>query len=64
MILSMSMLLKYSLCMPDEAKAIDQAVENVIERGVKTGDIGGSNSTVEVGDAVAEELGKILRARS
>jgi 3-isopropylmalate dehydrogenase len=60
----MSMLLKYSLCMPDEAKAIDQAVENVIERGVKTGDIGGSNSTVEVGDAVAEELGKILRARS
>ena len=61
MILSMSMLLKYSLCMPDEAKAVDQAVENVIEAGIRTGDIGGKNSTKEVGDAIAEELTKILR---
>ena len=64
MILSMSMLLKYSLCMPDEAKAVDQAVENVIEAGIRTGDIGGKNSTKEVGDAIAEELTKILKGRS
>lgn len=61
MILSMSMMLKYSLLMPAEAKIIDQAVENVIERGIRTPDIGGTNKTSEVGDAVAEELGKLLR---
>jgi len=64
MILSLSMMLKYSLCMPQEAKAIDKAVENVIESGVRTADIGGKNKTKEVGDAVAEELSKLLRASS
>lgn len=63
MVLSMSMLLKYSLCMPEEAKAVDKAVENVIEAGIKTGDIGGKSSTKEVGDAIAAELTKILKAR-
>jgi len=62
MILSMSMMLKYSLCLPQIAKAIDKAVENVIESGIRTADIGGKNNTKEVGDAVAEELGKLLRA--
>jgi len=64
MILSMSMMLKYSLCLPQIAKAIDKAVENVIESGIRTADIGGKNKTKEVGDAVAEELGKLLRAES
>ena len=63
MILSLSMMLKYSLCMPEEAKAIDQAVENVIENGIKTADIGGKNKTSEVGDAVAKELSKLLSAK-
>lgn len=62
MILSISMMLKYSLCMPQEAKAIDQAVENVIENGIRTADIGGKNKTKEVGDAVAAELAKLLKA--
>ncbi|KAJ9638352.1 3-isopropylmalate dehydrogenase [Coniosporium tulheliwenetii] len=62
-ILSMSMLLKYSLCMPDLAKAIDDAVKIVIDKGIRTADIGGTNSTVDVGDAVASELAQILRGQ-
>jgi 3-isopropylmalate dehydrogenase len=61
MILSMSMMLKYSLCLPELAKAIDKAVETIIEKGIKTGDIGGTATTVEVGDAIAAELAAILK---
>lgn len=57
----MSMMLKYSLLMPEEAQAIDKAVENVIEAGVRTADIGGKATTSEVGDAVAKELAELLR---
>lgn len=62
MILSLSMMLKYSLNMPEEAKAIDEAVKRTIESGVNTKDIGGSNSTTEVGDAIAKQLAEVLRA--
>ncbi|KAF2396456.1 3-isopropylmalate dehydrogenase [Trichodelitschia bisporula] len=62
MILSVSMMLKYSLCQPELAKAIDKAVETVIESGKRTADIGGTLSTKEVGDAVAEELTRVLKA--
>jgi 3-isopropylmalate dehydrogenase len=64
MILSVAMLLQYSLCLPDQAKAIEKAVENVIEKGIKTGDIGGTATTSQVGDAVAKELTKILHETS
>ncbi|KAF3926803.1 hypothetical protein ABW20_dc0100591 [Dactylellina cionopaga] len=59
-ILSVAMLLKYSLNLHEEAKAIETAVRNTIEAGTKTGDIGGKNSTSEVGNAVVEELKKVL----
>jgi 3-isopropylmalate dehydrogenase len=59
-ILSMAMMLQYSLNRPAEAKAIETAVRNVIESGVRTGDIGGKATTSEVGDAVAQELEKHL----
>ncbi|KAI4145143.1 MAG: hypothetical protein LQ340_006389 [Diploschistes diacapsis] len=59
-ILSMAMLLQYSLCLPAEAKAIEEAVRRTIEAGIRTKDIGGSASTTEVGDAVAKELTKVL----
>lgn len=59
-ILSIAMMLKYSLNLPVEAKAVEDAVRFTIEKGVRTKDIGGSSSTVEVGDAVAEELKKVL----
>lgn len=56
----MAMLLQYSLCLPAEAKAIEEAVRRTIEAGIRTKDIGGSASTTEVGDAVAKELTKVL----
>jgi len=61
MILSVSMMLKYSLCLPDLATAIDKAVESTIESGIRTKDIGGSASTKEMGDAIAAQLIRILK---
>lgn len=55
------MMLKYSLNLPAESKAVEEAVRITIESGVRTKDIGGTSSTKEVGDAVAEELKKVLK---
>ena len=54
------MLLLYSLNLPGEAAAVEEAVRVTIESGVTTKDIGGNSSTTEVGDRVAAELEKIL----
>jgi 3-isopropylmalate dehydrogenase len=62
-ILSVAMLLLYSLNMPHESVLVEQAVRLVIEQGVTTKDIGGSSSTVEVGDAVAKELETLFKAQ-
>lgn len=59
-ILSMAMMLQFSLGRPAEARAIETAVRNIIEAGIRTGDIGGKSSTKEVGNAVAVELEKVL----
>lgn len=59
-ILSVAMLLQFSLNLPVEAKAVEEAVRRTIDKGVRTGDIGGNATTSEVGDAVAEELKKVL----
>ena len=59
-ILSVAMMLQYSFNLLEEAKAVEEAVKRAIESGVKTNDIGGSAKTKEVGDQVAEEVGKIL----
>ncbi len=59
-ILSTAMLLQYSLNLPEEAKAVEEAVRKTIDGGMRTTDIGGKASTGEVGDAVANELAKIL----
>jgi 3-isopropylmalate dehydrogenase len=60
-ILSIAMMLQYSLNLPKEAKAVEEAVRRTIESGVRTGDIGGKNTTTEVGDAVAKELLEVLK---
>ncbi|KAJ5167303.1 uncharacterized protein N7482_006084 [Penicillium canariense] len=60
-ILSVAMMMQYSFGMIDEARIIEKAVSNVIEAGVRTGDIGGKATTVEVGDAIAAELEKLLK---
>nr|CEG04270.1 unnamed protein product [Fusarium clavum] len=61
-ILSVAMMLRYSLNLPEEAKAVEAAVRNALDGGLRTKDLGGNAGTKEVGDAVVEELKKILKA--
>ncbi len=62
-ILSYSMLLRYSFDMFEDADLIDRAVQNVLEQGLRTGDIMGDGSTKvttsEMGDAITKELDKL-----
>ena len=55
-ILSAALLLRHSLGLDHEAAAIEAAVNAVIERGVLTGDLGGSATTTEVTEAVLAAL--------
>lgn len=55
-------MLKYSLNLHAESKAVEEAVKLTIEKNIRTKDIGGTSSTSEVGDAVAAELEKVLKA--
>lgn len=57
----MSMMFKYSLCLPEYAAKIDQATKIALDNGVRTKDIGGSATTSQVGDAIAAELEKLLK---
>ncbi|CCH59965.1 hypothetical protein TBLA_0C01500 [Henningerozyma blattae CBS 6284] len=59
-ILSAAMMLKLSLDMVQEGEAIERAVSVVLDRGIRTADLGGNSTTSELGDAVAQELGRIL----
>ncbi|KAI5864515.1 3-isopropylmalate dehydrogenase [Durotheca rogersii] len=61
-ILSVAMMFRYSLALPREADAVETAVKNVIEAGIRTKELGGSAGTTEVGDAVVAEVIKILKA--
>lgn len=58
-ILSAAMLLKHSLNQDAAAKDIYDAVRNVLDAGLRTGDLGGTASTTEAGDAIVKELLKI-----
>jgi 3-isopropylmalate dehydrogenase len=55
-ILSLAMLLRYTLAEVEMADEIDAAVINVLDQGVRTADIGGSARTVDVGNAVLAAL--------
>ena len=59
-ILSVAMLLRYSLNLNDEAVAVEEAVKRALDGGIRTKDLGGDATTVQVGDAVVAELQKIL----
>ncbi|KAM3160024.1 3-isopropylmalate dehydrogenase [Lachancea thermotolerans] len=59
-ILSAAMMLKLSLDMFEEGTAVEEAVRRVLDSGIRTGDLRGSNSTQEVGDAVAKAVKEIL----
>lgn len=60
-ILSVGMMLKYSLAEPELARAVDEAVKITIDKGTRTADIAGTAKTSEVGDAIAQELATILQ---
>ena len=55
-ILSLEMALRWSLGRPEAADAVFAAVGRALEAGAGTGDIGGSLSTREMGDAVIAAL--------
>jgi len=63
-LLSVAMMLRYSLAEPELAKLIDTAVGNVLNQGFRTADIaegGNTVSTVEMGDAVVAALRAIAK---
>ncbi|MEG0823058.1 MAG: 3-isopropylmalate dehydrogenase [Erysipelotrichaceae bacterium] len=59
-ILSAAMMLKYSFDMEEESKAIEEAVEKVLDAGMRTVDIMGDNLTKlscsQMGDAIIKEI--------
>ncbi|KAK4190348.1 Isocitrate/isopropylmalate dehydrogenase-domain-containing protein [Podospora australis] len=61
-ILSVAMMLRYSLNLPKQADAVEAAVKAAIDNGTRTKDLGGNAGTTQMGDAVVAELVKILQA--
>lgn len=63
-ILSLAMMFKYSFNFAKEAEAIEQAVANILNSGVRTADIAKATearvSCSEMGDKILSELQKIL----
>src|SRR5690554_4757397 len=59
-ILSAAMLLRYSLNLPEQAQRVEDAVQNVLEQGLRTADIHEEGTrrvgTTEMGDAVLKAL--------
>ena len=55
-IVSVALLLRYSLHLPKEASLVEAAVAHAIGAGVHTADIGGKASTTAAGDAVLAHL--------
>jgi 3-isopropylmalate dehydrogenase len=60
-ILSIAMMLRYSLNLPKEADAVEAAVKAAIDGGIRTKDIQGNAGTSDMGDAIVAELEKILK---
>ncbi|MCJ8324974.1 MAG: 3-isopropylmalate dehydrogenase [Rhizobiales bacterium] len=62
-ILSFGMALKYSFKMQDEAKLLEDAIQNVLASGIRTGDIARGDeaicSTSDMGDAILAEMNKL-----
>lgn len=69
-ILSAALMLRYSFGLRDEALAVEQAVEKVLDGKdiggleIRTGDLGGKATTKQVGDAVVGVLRQILSGKS
>jgi 3-isopropylmalate dehydrogenase len=64
-IASVALMLRYSLRMETAAGAIEEAIEKVLKRGVRTAELPGKkrpSTTTRVGDLIAETTQKILKA--
>ena len=57
-ILSVALLLRYSLGLEAQALAVEQAVWQAVSDGARTPDLGGNATTTEVTDAVLSALGR------
>ncbi|QKG71968.1 3-isopropylmalate dehydrogenase [Erythrobacter mangrovi] len=55
-VLSLAMLLRHSLGLEQQAGWIERAVEGILDDGVFGGDLGGSASTGDIGDAILSKL--------
>ncbi|KAI5949304.1 LEU2 [Candida jiufengensis] len=62
-ILSVALMLRLSLDCVKESEALEEAVKQVLDSGVRTADLKGTSSTREVGDAVANTVSKILKSK-
>ncbi len=66
MVASFAMMLRYSLGMGDLATQIEIAIANVLDAGIRTGDIAGSGitpvNTGAMGDALLAEVQKVVAA--
>ncbi|KAF7714548.1 3-isopropylmalate dehydrogenase B [Penicillium ucsense] len=56
MILCVALMFRYSLNMENEAQQIEDAVRRVLDKGLRTPDLGGNLGTKELGDAIVAEL--------
>lgn len=67
-ILSLAMALRYSLNEASSADIIEQAIKDVLASGIRTADIASSGdkalSTTEMGDAIVEKLGALVKAKA
>lgn len=65
MILSVAMMLKYSLANDEAARKIEKAIDNVLSKGIRTIDITDSSNsyvtTEEMGESIIEELYSVMR---
>jgi 3-isopropylmalate dehydrogenase len=58
MFLSLALLLRHGLALESEAVALESAVDQALDEGLRTRDLGGTASTAEATDAVLAALGQ------
>jgi 3-isopropylmalate dehydrogenase len=56
MILSAALMLRHGLGREGQAAAVESAVDRALEKGIRSGDLGGNATTAEMTEAVLEEL--------
>jgi 3-isopropylmalate dehydrogenase len=56
MILSAAMMLRHGLSRPDEAAALESAVDRALQDGLRTRDLGGMAGTADAAQAVRDQL--------